>query len=48
MIHEYIIPVSKYIQVGVGLMVLQQFGGVNAIAYYASSIFESAGEQSPT
>lgn len=24
-------------------MVLQQFGGVNAIAYYASSIFESAG-----
>ncbi|CAN4111202.1 unnamed protein product [Withania somnifera] len=29
--------------VGVGLMVLQQFGGVNAIAYYASSIFESAG-----
>ncbi|XP_060217971.1 sugar transporter ERD6-like 5 isoform X2 [Lycium barbarum] len=29
--------------VGVGLMVLQQFGGVNAISYYASSIFESAG-----
>ncbi|XP_051144807.1 sugar transporter ERD6-like 5 [Andrographis paniculata] len=29
--------------VGVGLMVLQQFGGVNAIAYYASSIFSSAG-----
>ncbi|GFY91978.1 major facilitator superfamily protein [Actinidia rufa] len=25
--------------VGVGLMVLQQFGGVNAIAYYASAIF---------
>nr|ADP37159.1 putative ERD6-like transporter [Vitis vinifera] len=28
--------------VGVGLMVLQQFGGSNAIAYYASAIFESA------
>ncbi|KAL8496045.1 hypothetical protein ACS0TY_019957 [Phlomoides rotata] len=29
--------------VGVGLMVLQQFGGVNAIAFYASAIFSSAG-----
>ncbi|XP_077218123.1 sugar transporter ERD6-like 5 isoform X2 [Tasmannia lanceolata] len=29
--------------VGVGLMVLQQFGGVNAICFYASSIFVSAG-----
>lgn len=29
--------------VGVGVMVLQQFGGTNAIAFYASSIFESAG-----
>ncbi|XP_042007043.1 sugar transporter ERD6-like 5 [Salvia splendens] len=29
--------------VGVGLMVLQQFGGVNAIAYYANAIFSSAG-----
>ncbi|KAL6324333.1 hypothetical protein AAG906_012579 [Vitis piasezkii] len=28
--------------VGVGLMVLQQFGGSNAIQYYASAIFESA------
>ncbi|KAL3750200.1 hypothetical protein ACJRO7_011221 [Eucalyptus globulus] len=28
--------------IGVGLMVLQQFGGANAFAYYASSIFESA------
>lgn len=26
-------------------MVLQQLGGVNAIAYYASAIFESAGNQ---
>ncbi|XP_024438899.2 sugar transporter ERD6-like 5 isoform X2 [Populus trichocarpa] len=31
------------IRVGVGLMVLQQFGGVNGIAFYASSIFISAG-----
>ncbi|VAH25138.1 unnamed protein product [Triticum turgidum subsp. durum] len=29
--------------VGVGLMVLQQFGGVNAICFYASEIFVSAG-----
>jgi SP family facilitated glucose transporter-like MFS transporter 8 len=27
-------------------MVLQQFGGVNGIAFYASSIFESAGVSS--
>lgn len=31
-------------QVGVGLMVLQQFGGVNAIVFYASAIFVSAGK----
>ncbi|KAF9604491.1 hypothetical protein IFM89_006846 [Coptis chinensis] len=29
--------------IGVGLMVLQQFGGVNAIAFYSSAIFVSAG-----
>ncbi|KAB5529351.1 hypothetical protein DKX38_019432 [Salix brachista] len=29
--------------VGTGLMALQQFGGVNGIAFYASSIFISAG-----
>nr|XP_027109498.1 glucose transporter type 1-like [Coffea arabica] len=29
--------------VGLGLMAFQQAGGVNTIAYYASSIFESAG-----
>ncbi|XP_023904686.1 sugar transporter ERD6-like 5 isoform X3 [Quercus suber] len=29
--------------VGVGLMVLQQFGGVNGIAFYASAIFITAG-----
>ncbi|KAM3696109.1 hypothetical protein ACB094_06G014000 [Castanea mollissima] len=31
------------LQVGVGLMVLQQFGGVNGIAFYASAIFILAG-----
>ncbi|EOY11282.1 hypothetical protein QUC31_009562 [Theobroma cacao] len=31
------------LMVGVGLMVLQQFGGVNGIAFYASAIFISAG-----
>ncbi|KAK6915534.1 Major facilitator, sugar transporter-like, partial [Dillenia turbinata] len=36
-------PESAEIRVGVGLMVLQQFGGANAIRFYASSIFESAG-----
>ncbi|KAK9735385.1 hypothetical protein RND81_04G202800 [Saponaria officinalis] len=34
---------ARSLTVGVGLMILQQFGGVNAIAFYASSIFESAG-----
>ncbi|KAI3506348.1 hypothetical protein L1887_28705 [Cichorium endivia] len=34
---------SKSLIIGVGLMVLQQFGGVNAIAFYANSIFISAG-----
>ncbi|KAL4579859.1 hypothetical protein LXL04_016027 [Taraxacum kok-saghyz] len=34
---------SRSLIIGVGLMVLQQFGGVNAIAFYASSIFISAG-----
>ncbi|KAK9161406.1 hypothetical protein Syun_007747 [Stephania yunnanensis] len=29
--------------VGVGLMILQQFGGVNGIAFYASAIFTTAG-----
>ncbi|KAL5566156.1 hypothetical protein UlMin_029320 [Ulmus minor] len=34
---------TRSLVVGVGLMVLQQFGGVNGIAFYASSIFISAG-----
>ncbi|KAK0608326.1 hypothetical protein LWI29_028987 [Acer saccharum] len=31
--------------IGVGLMLLQQFGGVSALAYYASSIFVEAAEE---
>lgn len=37
---------KKYLRsviVGVGLMVLQQFGGINGICFYASNIFETAG-----
>ncbi|KAI7738771.1 hypothetical protein M8C21_005969 [Ambrosia artemisiifolia] len=34
---------AKSLIIGVGLMVLQQFGGVNAIAFYVDSIFISAG-----
>ncbi|XP_035836943.1 sugar transporter ERD6-like 5 isoform X2 [Helianthus annuus] len=34
---------AKSLIVGVGLMVLQQLGGVNAIAFYVDSIFISAG-----
>ncbi|XP_057719607.1 sugar transporter ERD6-like 5 isoform X5 [Arachis stenosperma] len=33
----------KSLTVGVGLMILQQFGGVNGIVFYAGSIFISAG-----
>ncbi|CAI8615500.1 unnamed protein product [Vicia faba] len=33
----------KSLTVGVGLIILQQFGGVNGISFYASSIFVSAG-----
>ncbi|XP_058752946.1 sugar transporter ERD6-like 5 [Vicia villosa] len=33
----------KSLTVGVGLLILQQFGGVNGISFYASSIFVSAG-----
>ncbi|GBG82205.1 hypothetical protein CBR_g34488 [Chara braunii] len=33
--------------VGVGLSVLQQFCGINAVMFYSSSIFEAAGIRSP-
>lgn len=41
---EFLLKIFRFIQVGGGLMALQQFGGVNAIAYYASAIFSSAGK----
>ncbi|CAM8890347.1 hypothetical protein QQ045_024315 [Rhodiola kirilowii] len=34
------------VTIGVGLMVFQQFGGINGICFYVSSIFESAGVSS--
>ncbi|XP_031122823.1 sugar transporter ERD6-like 7 isoform X1 [Ipomoea triloba] len=33
----------RSVTVGVGLMVCQQFGGINGICFYTSSIFESSG-----
>ncbi|XP_019440523.1 PREDICTED: sugar transporter ERD6-like 5 isoform X2 [Lupinus angustifolius] len=33
----------KALTVGVGLMILQQFGGINGIVFYANSIFIAAG-----
>nr|GEW07286.1 sugar transporter ERD6-like 7 [Tanacetum cinerariifolium] len=33
----------RSVVIGVGLMVFQQFGGINGISFYASSIFVSAG-----
>ncbi|KAH1258244.1 Sugar transporter ERD6-like 7 [Glycine max] len=34
---------AEEIQIGIGLMVCQQFGGINGICFYTSSIFELAG-----
>jgi hypothetical protein len=34
-----------YAQVGVGLMIFQQLGGINGVGFYASYIFTSAGTQ---
>nr|GEX13017.1 sugar transporter ERD6-like 7 [Tanacetum cinerariifolium] len=40
--YSSIFPLSD-VKIGVGLMVCQQFGGINGICFYTSSIFESAG-----
>ncbi|PRQ26211.1 putative major facilitator, sugar transporter, major facilitator superfamily [Rosa chinensis] len=34
---------SRSVIIGVGLMVCQQFGGINGVCFYVSSIFEQAG-----
>jgi hypothetical protein len=34
------------VQAGVGLMVLQQFSGVNAVMFYSGTIFRAAGVKS--
>ncbi|XWS34975.1 hypothetical protein CRYUN_Cryun21dG0083900 [Craigia yunnanensis] len=39
---HYIYMVSWNLHVGVGLMLLQQLGGIGPMAYYASNIFEEA------
>ena len=32
------------LQVGIGLLVLQQLGGINGVLFYSSTIFASAGK----
>lgn len=32
------------VQVGIGLLVLQQLSGINGVLFYSSNIFESAGQ----
>lgn len=39
---SYTFPIFN-VKIGVGLMIFQQFGGINGICFYASSIFVSAG-----
>ncbi|XP_062086404.1 sugar transporter ERD6-like 7 [Humulus lupulus] len=34
---------QRSVTIGIGLMVCQQFGGINGVCFYTSSIFESAG-----
>ncbi|XP_050870783.1 sugar transporter ERD6-like 7 [Lathyrus oleraceus] len=38
----------RSLTIGVGLMVCQQFGGINGVGFYASSIFDLAGFPSAT
>lgn len=33
-----------FLQVGIGLLLLQQLSGINAVLFYASTIFKSAGK----
>ncbi|CAN1234099.1 Sugar transporter ERD6-like 7 [Linum perenne] len=42
-IKEYIETLDRLPKIGVGLMVAQQFGGINGVCFYVSNIFKSAG-----
>lgn len=33
------------LQVGIGLLILQQLSGINGVVFYSSTIFESAGKR---
>ena len=37
------VPKISFVQIGVGLMVFQQFIGINGISFYASETFAEAG-----
>ncbi len=41
-------PTRRALTLGCGLMVLQQFAGINTVMYYAASIYENAGFASTT
>lgn len=41
-------PTRNALYVGCGLMILQQFSGINTIMYYAATIYEMSGEYSET
>ena len=43
----FMVTLSHLCQAGVGLMALQQFGGVNGIGFYVKSLFTLAGMQKP-
>lgn len=38
--------VNDLLQVGIGLLVLQQLSGINGILFYSSNIFKAAGKLS--
>lgn len=35
---------THMVQIGIGLLVLQQLSGINGVLFYSSNIFASAGE----
>lgn len=36
---------SRILQIGIGLLCLQQLSGTNGVLFYSSTIFETAGEK---